>query len=960
MSVGAILVVEDNPATRKMMRLALRAEGYEVLEADSGAAAIRLIKGQNVGLVLLDCRLPDIDGFELGRQLRDLVPDMPVIAVTGWAQSDESRVLAAGFLDVLIKPVAPSRLVEVVQRHIGRSTPRSALAGRTILLVDDDPTQRKLAQLVLTSAGFEVTAADSAEAALRLAPTLKPAAIVSDVLMPHMDGFAFCKMIRADPSLAEVPIVLMSAYYLEEEDRRLAARFGASRYVSRMEGLDSVVGAVLECIDLPPIKIAVLPEEDLQAAHLQRVAHQLERQANIGAGLARRVALQASALVVLDGLTDSLACELDPESALGETLARCLDAAGVSVGAILLKEGAEHLVLKAHVGSRAQLQWSVYSELLSSAVKEGSLTMPSPRAGAAGADLLTALGATSALVVSIVARGEALGVLLLASNGTDFSGAEGTAAVRAAHSVAIQLAQALALSRMFSRLAATEKRYRALFESARDGITITTTSGEVLEVNRRMAEILGVDREALIGRQISKLGPSELTGTGLSPPKSITRPNGDVVQVEFSHTVIELSGESCVLHVGRDVGERLRLEEQLRQSQKMEAVGRLAGGIAHDFNNILSVILTFGQLVRDDLKATDPMHADVEEICKAGTRAAGLTRQLLMFSRQQVLEPRVLDLNELVRDMEKMLQRVLGADVDLVFLPNQQLGRVRIDPGSIEQVILNLVVNSRDAMPTGGKLTIETANVTLDDQYALGHIGVRAGPHVMLAVSDTGIGIDTATQARMFEPFFTTKEKGKGTGLGLSTVFGIVQQGSGSVWVHSELGKGTTFKIYLPRVDGAIDAFISPEATASKRGTETILLVEDDDQVRGASMTVLRKSGYHVIEARNAGEALMRSEGYTGVVHLMLTDVVMPLMSGPDLAKRLAGARPDMRVLCMSGYTDDSIVRHGVLESNVAYLQKPFNPGSLTTRVREVLDAPSSKRTGVPRGEGLGPGAAQP
>ena len=384
-----------------------------------------------------------------------------------------------------------------------------------------------------------------------------------------------------------------------------------------------------------------------------------------------------------------------------------------------------------------------------------------------------------------------------------------------------------------------------------------------------------------------------------------------------------------------------RTEEQLRHAQKMEAVGRLAGGVAHDFNNILSVILGYGGFLLEDLRPGDPMRSEVEEIRKAATRGAALTRQLLLFSRQQLLEPKVVDLNELLSGMDKMLQRILGADVDLVSLTAQSLGRVRVDPGSIEQVIMNLVVNARDAMPTGGKLTMQTGNVVLDEAYAREHLGVTPGPHVMLAVTDTGTGMDQATQARIFEPFFTTKEKGKGTGIGLSTVFGIVQQSGDHVWVYSEPGRGTTFKIYLPRVDAAVEAVRAIEPPATLRGSETILLAEDDDQVRAVALGILRKRGYRVIEARNAGEALRQSEKHAGTIHLLLSDVVMPEMSGPELGRRLASARPDMKVLCMSGYTDDSIVRHGVLEAGIAYLQKPLTADALTTKVREVLESSS-------------------
>jgi PAS domain S-box-containing protein len=383
---------------------------------------------------------------------------------------------------------------------------------------------------------------------------------------------------------------------------------------------------------------------------------------------------------------------------------------------------------------------------------------------------------------------------------------------------------------------------------------------------------------------------------------------------------------------------RESLEAQLRQAQKMEAVGRLAGGVAHDFNNLLSVVLTYCELLIADMKSGDPMRVDIEEIQKAGLRAAALTRQLLMFSRQQVLEPRTLDLNELLVQMDNMLQRIIGEDIELVSIPSPTLGMLRADPGSIEQVVMNLVVNARDAMPTGGKITIETGNVILDDDWAQQHVGVKAGRYVLLAVTDSGVGMDAATQARIFEPFFTTKDKSKGTGLGLSTVFGIVQQSGGTVWVYSEPGKGTTFKIFLPRVDERPETSRAPAAASTLRGTETILLVEDEDQVRNVAMGILRRSGYQVLEARSAADALLICERHDQI-HLLLTDVVMPHMSGPALAKRLRQSRPEIRVLCMSGYTDDSIVRHGILQAEIAYLQKPITPTALLQKVRDVLEA---------------------
>ncbi|HEY2517855.1 MAG TPA: ATP-binding protein, partial [Polyangiaceae bacterium] len=400
-----------------------------------------------------------------------------------------------------------------------------------------------------------------------------------------------------------------------------------------------------------------------------------------------------------------------------------------------------------------------------------------------------------------------------------------------------------------------------------------------------------------------------------------------------------VAGAVAVRVRGRRAEETSRnLEDQLRQSQKMEAVGRLAGGVAHDFNNMLSVVLSYSDMMIADLKKGDPIRDDILEIRRAGQRAAELTRQLLMFSRQQVVEPRVLDLNGVLSSMGKMLERLVGEDVELTSVPAPSLGYVRVDPGSIEQVIMNLVVNARDAMPTGGRVTIETANAMIDEEYATSHLGAKPGAYVMISVSDTGTGMDKTTLARIFEPFFTTKEKGKGTGLGLSTVFGIVQQCDGSVWVYSEPGVGTTFKVYVPRVDAVVDEFRVQQAPAKVRGTETVLLVEDEEQVRDVARGILRRHGYTVLEARNAGEALLLCERHPEPIHLLLSDVVMPQMSGPDLAQRLVRLRPDMKVLCMSGYTDDAAVRHGVVDANLAYLQKPLTVEMLTRKVREVLD----------------------
>ncbi|HEY2509902.1 MAG TPA: ATP-binding protein [Polyangiaceae bacterium] len=383
-----------------------------------------------------------------------------------------------------------------------------------------------------------------------------------------------------------------------------------------------------------------------------------------------------------------------------------------------------------------------------------------------------------------------------------------------------------------------------------------------------------------------------------------------------------------------------RTDEEVRHAQKMEAVGRLAGGVAHDFNNLLSVILSYAEIIGAEMRVEDPLRADLEEIKRAGVRASELTRQLLAFSRQQVLEVTVLNFNESLAGVEKMLRRLLGADVALTTLPASGLWNIKADGAQVEQVLMNLAVNARDAMPQGGQLTIETCNVELDEASAREHHGVAPGSYVLLSVSDTGVGMDRETQARVFEPFFTTKERGKGTGLGLATVFGIVKQSGGHIGVESEPGKGTTFKVLFPRTRGAAAMPTVEQVQVDLGGgSETILLVEDDDQVRVLARAILRRNGYLVLEAPNGGEALLICEQHESRIHLLLTDLVLPRMSGRQLAERLVAQRPTMKVLFMSGYTDDAVLQHRELDQGTAYLQKPLTPSALTRKVRDVLRA---------------------
>ena len=499
-----------------------------------------------------------------------------------------------------------------------------------------------------------------------------------------------------------------------------------------------------------------------------------------------------------------------------------------------------------------------------------------------------------------------------------------------------------------SELKASEDYHRTILENIGDAVFVADGAGRFLDVNPRACELTGYSREELLSLSVADTYPPSQRDEARDRIAEVTRGEMTVrerplLRKDGTERTVEVNArplpDGRLLSTARDVTERKQLELQLRQAQKMEAIGRLAGGVSHDFNNVLTAIFGYVDLLREELPADSPAHQDLAEVRKASERAAALTRQLLAFSRQQVLEPIVLEPNGLIEDFEKMLHRVIGEDVKLRLALAQDVGNVRADSGQLQQVIMNLVVNARDAMPTGGSIILETANAELTEQYAELHQPVKPGGYVMLAVSDSGTGMTPEIKARIFEPFFTTKEKGKGTGLGLSTVYGIVKQSGGYIWAYSEVGRGTTFKIYLPRVDAPAEPLTKPKETGSLAGTETILLAEDDAILRPLARELLRKLGYTVLEGEDADSALAAARAHEGPIHLLVADVVMPGPSGRELARHLAAIRPRTKVLYISGYTDNAIVHHGMLEPGLHFLQKPFTPAVLARKVRDVLDA---------------------
>ena len=518
-------------------------------------------------------------------------------------------------------------------------------------------------------------------------------------------------------------------------------------------------------------------------------------------------------------------------------------------------------------------------------------------------------------------------------------------------------------AQLIEELQECESKYRLLAENISDVIWTTDLEGSITFITPSSENLYGYSSEEMLGMPLEEtLSPQsvpivkKMIGDALADYKGAVlitidtrHKNGQMVPVEIIADFLwdENGIPTGITGVSRDISKRKLLEKQLIEAQKMESVGRLAGGVAHDFNNLLTVILSCAEVVAAGMREDDPIMEDIRDIRKAGKRAASLTRQLLAFSRRQMIQPQIMDLNELIADLERMLRRLIGADIDMPFTPTPGLWKVEADPGQIEQIIVNITINARDAMPDGGRLTIETANVELDEEYVDYRSMVTPGEYVMIAITDTGCGMDAETMKNVFEPFFTTKETGKGTGLGLSVAYGIVKQHKGNIWVYSEPEKGTVFKIYLPRClkkSGQEYRSRAPIKIAELRGSETVLAVDDDDTILRAVVRMLKQHGYNMLQAANGEEAKVVADEYEGPIHLLLTDVVMPGMSGRETAESVLVGRSEMNLLFMSGYTGNAIAHHGVLDPEVNFISKPFSSDDLARKVRMVLDESRENR----------------
>jgi two-component system cell cycle sensor histidine kinase/response regulator CckA len=979
MGAPRILVVDDDPQARRSARAALEGAGYAVTEAPGGIPALDSLRAGMPALVLLDATLPDVDAATWVRRLRGLPggAEPPVVALVGLlARPDEGALAAAGADDFLVKPLDPAAVAACVAAHLEGAADPAARPGRGLraVVADDDPEHLALARIRLSLAGFAVETAADGEEALAKVRASRPAVVASDILMPRLDGLGLCMAIRADtdPALAATPVILFSGNYLEKADRKLVAEAGGTAFVPRSGDLRELVAKALECAGAAAVPAAPAPTQPaLEEARRARVLRQLERQAALALAAARRERLLAAELGILAAVAGSLAASPDADAALRAAFVAGFDAWGLCPAALYSLAPDGRPVLRARSGYRESavpaLEGFLGRPELAARALAGRTTLlllPTGDPRAAEDDLLEAAGARAALLVPLLAAGEPRGVLLLAG---DRAGLEDPSARAFAETVALQLAQAISLGTTVAALRTGEERYRCLVENAHDALFLLDAAGEILEANRRAGDLLGRPAADLRHHRLRDFAAPDAPDTGwdclsgLVPGAggrtgtvTVARPDGSAVPAALSASPVRVGGRDLVLAVARDESLRRALERRLFMAQKMEAVGTLAGGIAHDFNNLLMVVNGYAEILLARAGPSGEGRREVEEILKAGQRAAALTSQLLAFSRKQVVRPRLLEPAAAIAALEEDLRRAAGTAATLEFRLAPGAGPVKIDPAQLEQVLLQLVANARDAcdaVPGGppAAVVVETREVRFDEEFVRAHEGSRPGVHVMISVADRGRGMDEETLAHAFEPFYTGpintgpintgKEPGRGSGLGLAMVYGIAKQNDGYVHIESRPGEGTTVRVYLPRVGPAEP--VPDRATGeggSRPRSDTILVVEDEWSVRSLLQTILQGAGYAVLEAASGEEAVRIAARALPDVDLLLTDVSMPGMTGRELALRLRGERADLRVLFMSGYSFDSVLgAEGAAPAD--FLPKPFTPDQLLAKVEAILAA---------------------
>ncbi|MCX8116574.1 MAG: PAS domain S-box protein [Desulfobacterota bacterium] len=925
---------------------------------------------------------------------------------------------------------------------------------RKILIVDDKEESRYLLEVLLKGNGYEVRTASNGEEAPEVLKQEEIHLVISDILMPVMDGFELCRRMRGEEALRDIPFVVYTATYTGPEDEAFALKIGADRFIQKPCEPEVLLPILEEAMSKPQSRGTVSTKDEEKEAYQvysERLVRKLEQKAReLEEEVRKRKEAEERAKASADHWRATFDAILDPTALFGidGTVRECNRAFSDFLGRgsdELIGERCYRLIhktedymkgcpllLSLRSGLQETLEMSVdhktflvvvdpvkdpdgkitgfvhvmrdvtelkkkeealreseerYRNLVEGSF-DGIFIQKGPKIIYVNQRLCEMLGYDRSEMIGMDhwlvyhpddqgltraraearMRGEAVPeryeVKLQRKDGSFFHGEISARRIVIGEEPGVQVwvKDITERKRSDERIRSSEERYRTLVESIADGILLLDPARRVISCNRAFSHLFGYELGEMEGKSIRIIHASDESyhafgkiAYPIVKEKGFFRGEWNFVRKDGSEIPMEVALSPIQGHDGsikgyvsvlRDITERKRaerdmalLQEQLRQSQKMEAIGRLAGGIAHDFNNILTVMKGVCQLSLLDLREDDPLYGNLKEIDQSVERAADLTRQLLAFGRKQIMDMRVLDLNGVVKGLEKMMKRIIGEDIQLLTYLTENVGRVKADIGQIEQVIVNLVVNARDAMPQGGTLTIETANVDLDEEYAKRHVGVNPGPYVMLSISDTGVGMTPEVKERIFEPFFTTKERGKGTGLGLSTVYGIVKQSGGNIWVYSEPGQGTTFKIYLPRVDEPPPEERREEVTREiPVGGETVLVVEDEEAVRKLAVRFLKKLGYRVLEASDGGEALLLCEKHPDPIHLILSDVVLPGINGREVVERLQKIHPEARALFMSGYTDNVIVHFGILEGGVEFLQKPFTLEKLARKVREVLD----------------------
>ena len=839
----------------------------------------------------------------------------------------------------------------------------------SILIVDDDIHTRQLYLSLLTHFGHEVIEAVDGREGLEQARLRKPDLIISDILMPTMNGYEFVSALRSFPLVAKTPVIFHSASFLGKEAQALGASCGVSLFILKpcepeqaLTIIHQALGLKFEksAISTPPPEAAdpipfLIDTVFVKGKELDTLNARLASLLKFGLELASPCPLEALLDKAARGARQIIGANYAGVGILGPDgkRLRCFRLAGME--SPLLEKLAD-----------ANFEGAIFRDVVS---EQEPRRVSIPVGNSTQIELpVDHPTVQNLLCAPLGVKGAVHGWIYVADRlaSSDFTEQDTQTLMTLAAQVSLAYENTLYLDAIqrhtrelemeIDERRRAEDRFHVLVETAPTGIVIADEKGRIVEVNAQALQSFGYGREELLGQSVETLLPERLrqahqehrSGYMKSPharPMGVgvelfaRRKDGTQFPVEISLGPLVTKEGVLVSSTIVDITERKKMEQQLRLSQRMEAIGKLAGGVAHDFNNLLAVILGCSDVLVDALPADHPGLRKVEMIRKAGASAADLTRQLLAFSRQQMIQPRVLDLKEIIERTQGLLHRLIGENIEFTISMERSLGRVKSDAGQIEQVLMNLAVNARDAMPKGGHLTIEAKNVELDDSYKQEHQQVIPGQYVMLAVADTGCGMDRETQSRIFDPFFTTKELGKGTGLGLATVYGIVKQSGGYIWVYSELAKGTVLKVYLPRVEEAADAIERKELDkALSRGCETVLLAEDSDSLREMAREYLESVGYTVLEAASGKDAFQRAKEFAGHIDLLLTDVVMPEMSGPELAGAMMMLRPGLKVIFTSGYTDDAIARQGVLDPTVAFIQKPYRPKALARKIREVLD----------------------